>query len=351
MLTTLPATAVEPENEHLQRFVRRVYRMHTLAVTSGAVMVGTVFHIVGAPVTAWVVMLVYAGLWPHAAYQLARHNADAIGAVRFNLMVDAVMVGVWIVLMDVNVFASATLAMVQATELIAIGGLPLLARGFALSGLACAVTALAAGVTLRPGSNLPETFASLPMMMTFPVAMSMVMHRLRHQVRHQYRLLAKLSSMDGLSGLLNRAAWEHAVNAVVAARSQGAVMLLVDIDHFKQVNDQFGHTAGDDVVRQVGAAIRECVRGTDVAGRYGGDEFGVVLCGADAGVAVCIAERIRASVAGSTFPRAPGLRCTLSIGIADARSSPRSAAEWIARADEALYRAKAYGRNAYALAG
>lgn len=127
-------------------------------------------------------------------------------------------------------------------------------------------------------------------------------------------------------------------------------MLLIDIDHFKQVNDQFGHTAGDDVVRQVGAAVRECVRGTDVAGRYGGDEFDVVLCGADPRVAVCIAERIRASVAGSTFPHAPGLRCTLSVGIADTRSNPRPATEWIARADEALYRAKAYGRNAYALA-
>lgn len=211
VLTTLPATAVEPENEHLHRFVRRVYRMHTLAVTSGAVMVGTVLHATRAPAVAWAVMLLYAGVWPHAAYQRARRSADAIGTVRLNLMVDAAMVGVWIVLMHVNVFASATLVMVQATGLIAIGGVPLLARGSTLSGLAWAAMALASGVTLRPGSNLPETFAALPMMMTFPVAMSMVMNRLRHQVHHQYRLLEKLSSMDSLSGLLNRATWEHAV--------------------------------------------------------------------------------------------------------------------------------------------
>ena len=156
-----------------------------------------------------------------------------------------------------------------------------------------------------------------------------------------------MSSIDSLSCLLNRKHWEDAVTAVMQRHCcEGAVMLLIDIDQFKRTNDQHGHTAGDEVIRQVGAIIRGSLREGDLAGRYGGDEFAVVLCGIDMQAAATVAERIRSGVACSLFERAPGLRCTLSIGLArspDAASS--STREWVRDADAALYRAKLAGRN------
>jgi diguanylate cyclase len=159
-----------------------------------------------------------------------------------------------------------------------------------------------------------------------------------------------MSSIDSLSGLLNRKHWEDAVNAVMLRHCcEDAVMLLIDIDQFKHINDQHGHTAGDEVIRQVGATIRGSLREGDLAGRYGGDEFAVVLCGIDMHAAATVAERIRSGVACTLFERAPGLRCTLSIGLAGSPSAPGTR-DWVKEADAALYRAKLAGRNRFVVA-
>lgn len=155
---------------------------------------------------------------------------------------------------------------------------------------------------------------------------------LNRRVHHQNRLLACLSSMDGLSELLDRAHWEEAVaGALDNQHMQGrqASLLMLDIDHFKQINDYYGHLVGDDVIGRVGAVIRRSMREGDVAGRYGGDEFGVVLNGVNAATAAQIAERIRASVNAARFEQAEDLHCTLSIGIAQADETMRNTREWV----------------------
>jgi diguanylate cyclase len=120
---------------------------------------------------------------------------------------------------------------------------------------------------------------------------------------------------------------------------------MLDIDTFKQINDRYGHACGDDVIRSVGAILRDCVRGPDMLGRRGGDEFGILLPETGTDGAALMAERIRRRVEAATLEERPGIRITVSIGFAEASSGLNHPAEWIEHADRALYRAKQLGRN------
>jgi diguanylate cyclase (GGDEF)-like protein len=163
----------------------------------------------------------------------------------------------------------------------------------------------------------------------------------------------RLATTDGLTGLLNR----RTLNVQLAARLREAQrykhplsFVLLDIDHFKKVNDTFGHPAGDAVLRGVAAVAQAQARETDAVARYGGEEIAVILPETDAAGARTIAERLRAAVEASEHPTERGrLRCTVSIGVAtlplESRPAGGDVAALIEAADAALYRAKKGGRN------
>lgn len=163
--------------------------------------------------------------------------------------------------------------------------------------------------------------------------------------------LCDLSSRDALTGLANRRQFDLALDREVdrVARSgEPALALLLDVDHFKRVNDDHGHAAGDLVLQAVARALQHCVRPMDTVARYGGEEFAIVLPNCQPAFARATAERLRRAVEAQAIEIAPGvlLNVTLSVGGAFAppwvRSSPRL---WMARADAQLYRAKDEGRN------
>jgi diguanylate cyclase (GGDEF)-like protein len=121
--------------------------------------------------------------------------------------------------------------------------------------------------------------------------------------------------------------------------------MMIDIDHFKAINDTHGHPAGDEAIRQVARLLRESLRSHDVSARYGGEEFGVVLPGTDARGTAAIAERLRVRIEAATLVPEHGIRGTVSIGVAMFDPQDADHAAWIARADRALYAAKEAGRN------
>jgi two-component system cell cycle response regulator len=161
------------------------------------------------------------------------------------------------------------------------------------------------------------------------------------------RLLAeveRLASRDGLTGVLNRRAFDAAlVREVARVARTGAPLSLVllDLDHFKRVNDTFGHPTGDGVLRQAGQALAETCREVDVAARYGGEEFAVLLPGCSGAQAVRTAERLRAAVAGAVT----AVPVTVSAGVATVPVNAADAAELLAAADDALYQSKRAGRD------
>jgi diguanylate cyclase len=174
---------------------------------------------------------------------------------------------------------------------------------------------------------------------------------LEQELRDTNARLERLASVDELTGLLNRRALEAALrrDLALADRERRAFsVLLLDIDHFKLVNDTWGHQAGDAVLTMVGSTLLQSLRGSDVAGRYGGEEFMCLLTATDPAGAHVVAERLRASLLDSTVQvRDASIQITVSIGIASVCGPGcRAALDTIVRrADELLYRAKAEGRN------
>ncbi len=158
------------------------------------------------------------------------------------------------------------------------------------------------------------------------------------------------ASTDGLTGVANRRAFDAALRAMAGdAMNDGSdlAFVLIDIDHFKQVNDRWGHPVGDEVLRMIAATLTRHVRGGDLVARYGGEEFAVILPGAGEHGAVAAAENLRLAVEAQVLSNAApgsGIRVTISAG-ASCYEHGESLAVWLARADGALYAAKASGRN------
>ncbi|CAH0124707.1 diguanylate cyclase [Pseudomonas mediterranea] len=171
----------------------------------------------------------------------------------------------------------------------------------------------------------------------------------RHQLQAANAQLQLLSSTDRLTGLYNRGHWEESLKAAYARHQRygnNSSLVMFDIDHFKRVNDTYGHQAGDKVIEQVARLVREHVRDSDVAGRYGGEEFGVVLSDTDKAGARMFAERLRKAVEEMDVPYGDVvIRFTISLGVADLSQPSNSHADLIAWADEALYTSKKTGRN------
>jgi two-component system, cell cycle response regulator len=175
--------------------------------------------------------------------------------------------------------------------------------------------------------------------------------RFTERLRDNVQQSMELAVTDPLTGLYNRRYMESHADSLVeraAARGKPLSVLIIDIDHFKAINDTYGHDAGDDVLREFSDRLRSCIRGIDLACRHGGEEFVVVMPDTDLGVANKVAERIRRRIAGEPFPIERGSRSvevTISVGLAGRIGPQDTAALIMKRADAALYLAKRDGRN------
>jgi len=175
--------------------------------------------------------------------------------------------------------------------------------------------------------------------------------RYADRLRHNVQLSLEMAITDQLTGLHNRRYMErHLSNLIGNAGKTGRPLafLIMDIDYFKSVNDTHGHDIGDEVLREFSSRIGANVRGLDLACRYGGEEFVVVMPDTDISFAYMVAERLRRSVETTPFeisrdPRK--LNITISIGIASSEGEKDTAEALLHRADQALYRAKRDGRN------
>jgi diguanylate cyclase len=161
--------------------------------------------------------------------------------------------------------------------------------------------------------------------------------------------LEKISRTDRLTGINNRGYWEECLLQEFRRFQRYKTtcsLVMFDIDHFKNINDSYGHPAGDEVIRQVALTTLSNLRLTDIAGRYGGEEFTVILSNTDEKSAVVFCERIRKHIEALEVTYEDQIiRFTISLGVSQALESTASYTDWISQADQALYISKQDGRN------
>ncbi|AGH47039.1 sensor domain-containing diguanylate cyclase [Paraglaciecola psychrophila] len=166
--------------------------------------------------------------------------------------------------------------------------------------------------------------------------------------------LEKVSRVDGLTGLYNRRFWEEqfVMEYKRDKRSESpSALIMLDIDNFKKVNDTYGHPAGDEVIKTLAGIIKKATRETDLAGRYGGEEFAVILPDTPVANVEFVAERVRRLVEKCVVVHDEmNISFTVSIGIAGFKHTYKDSTQWLDMADKSLYQAKAAGKNRVILA-
>lgn len=171
------------------------------------------------------------------------------------------------------------------------------------------------------------------------------------QLRIEQDLLRRQATIDQLTGVLNRRGIEQSIaDASENGLGDGLAIVMVDVDHFKRVNDAHGHDVGDQVLRRVAAVMAQNVRTNDILGRWGGEEFMVACVNCSAEHAAVVAQKIRQRIEASAFGARPRIHVTASFGVAVARTVGEFA-DGLHRADAALYQAKSHGRNRVVIDG
>jgi len=336
-----------PADSMNRGIVTTVARMRAMGTGLGLLPLGVVLHENGAAPWVWALALLHGLGWPWIARALALRSASPLAVEHRNLMADSLLGGVWVAVMAFNAAPSIAFASMMLMDKFAFGGPKFAARCLPVFLGASAVTAVLTGFAFDPASSPAATFATLPLLLAYPSLIAYAAWTLSARVRAQRRELEALSRTCELTGLSNRrallAAAEHEFRRFHRSGNRSAFLLL-DVDRFKQLNDEFGHAAGDDVLRALAATLQGLVRDTDTCGRLGGDEFGMVLADTTEAGVTELAGRVLTAI--STHPLHEGLpRITVSIGYAVVGAGMPDTAVWIAQADAALYRAKAAGRN------
>lgn len=332
----------------VEKLPRLVYPLRVLGLAVGFPCVAAVFWETGAHPTAWALLVFNGFIWPHLAFFISRAADDPYRAERRNLVIDSAICGAWLPLMDFNLLPSVLLVAMLGLDRMSTGGPRLAAASWAAMAATAAVFALAFGFEWRPRSSLTVVIACLPLLLIYPIVVGNATYQLRHRIREQGRRLDEMLRTEALSGLSTRQHWAEGVAREFARTRRAArpaALLLIDLDDFKKINDRFGHPAGDDFIRRLGVTLRGLLRAGDLAARYGGDEFSILLPETNARDALTIAERVRRAIEELCVPEYPEMRSTASIGVAEMTAAMPQPRQWIEAADRALYRAKELGRN------
>lgn len=329
-------------------FAKRIYKPRIIGLGIGCISVIGALYPLTMPGWVWAFLLFNGFAWAHVAYQLSTRSQFPYQAEQRNLLYDSLSGGFWAAATQFTPLTAVTILSMMTMNNVAAGGLRLFLRGLLAQGAGACVAWVLFGIRFNPDVSLLQVYTCLPMLTLYPMAIGMVCYQLAIKLAEHKRALSALSRTDSLTGLLNHGSWKdllHLKFHKCQLQQSHATIALIDIDHFKQINDTHGHIIGDAVLRQLGLELRRHLRENDLAGRYGGDEFCVILPQMSLNEAAKVMEHMRETFSRYQNPLIPELRVSLSIGLADFQPLFTDAAMWLNAADRALYTAKDTGRN------
>lgn len=325
---------------------RRVYHLRMLAMPFLLLILAASAY--QRDISPWAVGLLGVALvaWPLVAQTLPRWSGRPAAWEQRNLIGDHVLAGMTCAVIGFNPLPSVLLLAMTGMSSMATGGTLLLINGLTSSALGASLAVLAFGVRWFPESTRTDVLCSLPLLLVYPIAISHIAHQAMRRLERRRSELEHISQHDGLSRLLNRTSWEKQVRAEFARfqrTHEPVTLVMADLDHFKRINDELGHAAGDKVIQRFAALLRQGLRSIDVPGRYGGEEFGLLLPGTDAATALQLLGRLRQRL--HEEPLLPERTVTASFGAVQLDASIKRHGSWIRRADKMLYEAKHGGRD------
>jgi len=296
----------------------------------------------------WLLLLLWSFVWPHLAWQMALKAPDPQLAEIYNLKFDALLAGIWMAVIGFNILPSVALGMMISINTLGLGGLRLFCAGIVLVATSSLVMWQLGNFPLNLHTSMLTLWMTLPALLIYPLLFSWVSYRTAQMLEQHRQRLQVLSMRDGMTGVYNRVHWEYLLrNEFEKSRREEkeATLLLIDIDHFKTINDTWGHDVGDEAIIVVTRLLQITLRGTDIIGRFGGDEFAVIMSGTSPEQAIAAIERVHARLEEFRLPAFPQLELRVSVGAAPLTASMSHYREWLKSADLALYKAKKAGRN------
>ncbi|MED5606772.1 diguanylate cyclase [Pseudomonas sp. JH-2] len=334
-------------------YAQRVLLPRAVGLAVGFFCVAGVLWGKGYSAWLWGLLLWFCYLWPLMAYQVTSRSSRPKELERRFVLFDSLMGGFWIATIQFNVLPSVMMLSMLAMNNTAAGGARFVVQGFVLQSLGMVLSGLLLGFGFSPDTSQVELYACIPMLVIHPMTIGLVLYRLAIQLSRHKKALRDLSRTDSLTQLFNRGYWKERLQQEFEhcrQAQQQASLALIDVDHFKATNDSHGHVIGDLVLRRLSEFMRSHLRAEDLAGRYGGDEFCVLLPRLEPEAAREVLGRLSRELAAEAWERVPELRVSLSIGIAGFDPAMPDATEWLRRADQALYAAKGQGRDRIVLA-
>jgi diguanylate cyclase (GGDEF)-like protein len=306
-----------------------------------------------APWWVWLVQGCLCLVWPHVAYQISRRAPNATRAEKRNMLIEHAFVGAGMSAMAFSTLPSVLMITTTVTNnILANGNLRLLGKGLAWHAAGIVVGLALYGAAWEPRTSMPQLLACLPLLLGYPFLIGKVVMVAMDKLREQRAHLTRLSSRDPLSDLFNRRHMDECIRVEFQRflrTGQAASLALVDFDHFKHVNDTLGHEAGDEAIRRFGVQLQRTLRVTDTPGRFGGEEFVVLLPATTRHEAGVLMKRLQTSLI--SHPLLDSRPLTISVGVAEMSRDLPSPEAWIRLADQMLYRAKHRGRNRIEIAG
>ncbi|MEQ9891088.1 diguanylate cyclase AdrA [Pectobacterium aroidearum] len=330
------------------RFSQRVYIPRIVGTILCSLFIASVLITKPTPVLLWGLLLLNAFVWPHIAYLLSLRSRDPMRCEKRNLLFDVVFGGIWIGFMGVNLLPSAVIAAMVGMNGTAGGGIKLFVQGILLQCVACVSVLVLFAVPVSLDTTPIQIYACLPMLLVYPIFLGYVTYNTALKLAEHKRMLMEVSIHDGMTSLYNRHHWERLLKHefdLCQRYKRTATLVLFDIDHFKAFNDNFGHNVGDQAILLLARELTSGFRETDVIGRFGGDEFAVILPQTSAGEALDAVSRIRESLSLKFLNQTPQLAVFVSVGIAEISPEMGQYMDWLKSADMALYRAKNKGRR------
>jgi diguanylate cyclase len=329
-------------------FAKRIYLPRSLGLGIGFFSVLATLYPTHPSGWVWALLVFNGFIWPHVAYQLARLSRQPYQAERRNLIYDSLGGGFWAGAMGLSPLPTVTVLSMMAMNNIAAGGQRLFIYGSLAQAVGALVAILIFSPAFNPGSTPLQIYACLPMLVIYPLAVGLVSYQVAVKLSAHKHILSKLSRTDSFTGLLNHGSWKdllHIEFGNCQTLERNTTIALIDIDHFKNINDSYGHIVGDTVLKLMSDALVRKLRDSDLIGRYGGDEFCVILPNTSRHQAHEIFERLRLAMNAHHDVLLPDLQIGLSVGIASYGPHLTDAAMWLHEADKALYSAKSNGRN------